>query len=41
MHIGFFGAVDAEPVFIGYRNHAYHILNFARQWVDPIPILRW
>ena len=32
-----FGGTDAEAEFIGYRNHAYHILNFARQWVDPSP----
>ena len=24
-----------QPVFAGYRNHAYHILNFARQWMAP------
>ena len=28
---------DKEREFIGYRNHAYHLLNFARQWVDPSP----
>lgn len=32
-----FGGPEAEPVFAGYRNHAYHILNFARQWVAPSP----
>jgi hypothetical protein len=26
-----------ESVYQGYRNHAYHILNFARQWMDPRP----
>lgn len=33
-----FGGADSEPVFAGYRNHAYHMLNFARQWVDPSPV---
>ena len=32
-----FGGPEAEKVFVGYRNHAYHILNFARQWVKPSP----
>ena len=32
-----FGGAESEPVFVGYRNHAYHMLNFARQWVDPSP----
>jgi hypothetical protein len=26
-----------EQVYAGYRNHAYHILNFARQWLEPNP----
>ena len=30
-----FGGPEAEAVFVGYRNHAYHILNFARQWIAP------
>lgn len=30
-----FGGPEGEKVFVGYRNHAYHILNFARQWVEP------
>ena len=34
---GVFGGAEDEPVFIGYRNHVYHILNFARQWVDSCP----
>jgi len=34
---GVFGGAESEPVFVGYRNHAYHLLNFARQWVDPSP----
>ncbi len=32
-----FGGAESEPVFVGYRNHTYHMLNFARQWVDPTP----
>ncbi|MDN5874167.1 MAG: hypothetical protein L0H29_07290 [Sinobacteraceae bacterium] len=32
-----FGGTDQEGVFRGYRNHVYHILNFARQWIDPSP----
>ncbi len=32
-----FGGPESEKVFVGYRNHAYHILNFARQWVEPSP----
>lgn len=32
---GVFGGTDNEDVFRGYRNHVYHILNFARQWVEP------
>jgi|GEM_PF-75692 len=31
-----FGGKDA--VYQGYRNHAYRILNFARQWTAPDPI---
>ena len=30
-----FGGDDQEAVFRGYRSHAYHILNFARQWIEP------
>lgn len=30
-----FGGPESEAVFVGYRNHAYHILNFARQWIAP------
>ncbi|MGH8516603.1 MAG: hypothetical protein ACREUE_03995 [Panacagrimonas sp.] len=26
-----------DPVFAGYRGHAYRILNFARQWTPPSP----
>lgn len=26
-----------DPVFVGYRNHCYRILNFARQWTPPNP----
>lgn len=26
---------EQQDVFVGYRNHAYHILNFARQWLEP------
>lgn len=32
-----FGDADSEPVFRGYRSHVYHMLNFARQWVDACP----
>lgn len=32
---GVFGGTESEGVFRGYRNHVYHILNFARQWVEP------
>lgn len=32
-----FGGAEDEPVFIGYRNHVYHMLNFARQWVNDCP----
>jgi hypothetical protein len=32
-----FGGPEGERVFAGYRNHAYHILNFARQWIEPSP----
>lgn len=32
-----FGGPDMDKVFVGYRNHAYHILNFARQWIEPSP----
>jgi hypothetical protein len=32
-----FGGAEGEAVFVGYRNHAYHILNYARQWVDACP----
>lgn len=32
-----FGGPEADKVFVGYRNHAYHILNFARQWIEPSP----
>ncbi len=28
---------NTEAVYAGYRNHAYHILNFARQWVETNP----
>lgn len=31
-----FGGAEEEGVFGGYRNHVYHILNFARQWIDPV-----
>ena len=31
----FFNNDDA--VFAGYRNHAYHILNFARHWMEQRP----
>jgi hypothetical protein len=34
---GIFGGDDQEPVFQGYRCHAYHILNFGRQWMAPKP----
>ncbi len=34
---GVFGGTEAEAVFQGYRSHAYHILNFARQWIEPSP----
>ena len=26
-----------EAVYAGYKSHAYHILNYARQWTDPTP----
>ncbi|MCR9090173.1 phosphohydrolase [Algiphilus sp.] len=32
-----FGGDDQEPVFQGYRAHAYHILNFGRQWMTAQP----
>lgn len=32
-----FGGADAEPVYRAYRNHAYRILNWARQWTAPCP----
>lgn len=32
-----FGGPEGQKVFVGYRNHAYHILNFARQWIEPSP----
>ena len=30
-----FGGNDA--VYAGYRSHAYRILNYARQWIEPNP----
>jgi len=26
-----------EKVYAGYRSHAYRILNFSRQWIEPSP----
>jgi hypothetical protein len=28
---------EQQDVYVGYRNHAYHILNFARQWRETSP----
>lgn len=33
-----FGGDEAQAVFTAYRNHAYHILNFARQWAPASPV---
>lgn len=32
-----FGGTEGEPVYQAYRNHAYRILNWSRQWTAPSP----